>query len=47
VQRVQAVPEKGIMGKAFRAKSKLVMQQLSEMSNEKVEELETTLKANG
>lgn len=47
VQRVQAVPEKGVMGKEFRAKSKLVMQQLSEMGNDQVEELEAALKSKG
>ena len=47
VQRVQAVPEKGVLGKEFRAKSKLVMQQLNEMSNDKVEELEAGLKEKG
>lgn len=44
---MQAVPEKGVMGKAFRAKNKLVMQKLSEMSNDQVEELEASLKSNG
>ena len=47
VQRVQAVPEKGVMGKEFRAKSKLVMQKLSEMNNDQVEALEATLKDKG
>ena len=44
---MQAVPEKGVMGKEFRAKSKLVMQQLSEMGNDQVEELEAALKSKG
>ena len=47
VQRVQAVPEKGVMGKEFRAKSKLVMQKLSEMNNDQVEELEAALQKKG
>ena len=47
MQRVQAVPDKGVIGKAFRAKGKVVMQKLSEMSNNAVEELDATLKKNG
>ncbi|XP_065896736.1 glycine--tRNA ligase-like isoform X2 [Dysidea avara] len=47
VQRVQAVSDKSVIGKAFRAKSKIVMQKLSEMSNDEVEELDAALKKDG
>jgi len=47
VLRVQAVPDKGVVGKAFRAKSKVVMQKLNEMSNDAVEELDAALKKDG